>query len=101
MAVKDPDARLDFAFDWKPLTHGREGARSDWLGATETIVSHTILKSPADSAVVVDVHTEADGVVTVWLTGGEVGKSVQITCRVTTNEGRTEDRTRKIDIRER
>lgn len=101
MASKDPNARLDYAFDWKPLTHGREGARSDWLGASETIVSHTIIKTPSDSAVVVDAHTEADGVVTVWLTGGEVGKSVKVTCRITTDEGRTDDRTRKIDIAER
>jgi hypothetical protein len=28
---KDANATLDFAFDWKPLTNGEDGAKSDWL----------------------------------------------------------------------
>ena len=101
MATKDPDARLDYAFDWKPLTHGRPNAKSDWLGATETITSHEIIKTPADSTVVVDATSEDDGTVTAWLTGGTAGTSVSLTCRITTNEGRTDDRSRRIDIKNR
>ena len=38
--VKDPDAVLDYKFDWAALTNG--SGSSDWLQAGETLSSHTI-----------------------------------------------------------
>lgn len=38
---------------------------------------------------------------TVWLSGGELGKSHTTTCRITTTAGRIDDRSFQIDIRQR
>jgi len=37
---KDPDAKLDYPFDWRAKTHGN--GSSDWLAPEETIVSYVI-----------------------------------------------------------
>lgn len=84
---KDPDSRLDFAFDW-----------SAWLEADETIVSQSFEVALGD--VVVDTDTELDGVVTVWLTGGTVGRA-KVTCHIVTSVGREDDRTMSITVKER
>lgn len=82
----DPDAVLDVAFDWTP-----------WLGEGETIASHTTHPS---SGITVDDSDEADGIVTVWVSGAE-DKVQRVTCRVVTNQGRTDDRTIKFTVLER
>ena len=84
---KDPNARLDFAFDW-----------SAWLEEDETIVSQTFEVALGD--VVVDADSELNGVVTVWLTGGTVGKA-KVTCHIVTSVGREDDRTMSITVKER
>jgi hypothetical protein len=85
--VKDPDARLDYAFDW-----------SAWLEEGETIVSQSFTVTLGD--VEVDTDAELDGVVTVWLAGGTVGKA-KVTCHIVTSLGREDDRTMSITIKER
>ena len=82
----DPDATLDWAFDW-----------SAWLAASETITGHTIT---ADGTVTVDSSSAAAGTVTVWLSGA-AGSRVQVTCRIVTNQGRTDDRTLTLLVGER
>ena len=37
---KDPDAKLDYPFDWRAKTNGH--GESDWLAPNETIVSYEI-----------------------------------------------------------
>jgi hypothetical protein len=96
--TKDPSAILDWAFDWKPLTHGVSGATSDWLATGETITDYTIT---ADTGLTVDSSTEDAGVVTVWLSGGTVGEWYDIACKITTSAGRTDERTLSIQIQER
>lgn len=83
----DPDAVLDYAFDWKAATHGHGG--SDWLAEGELIESHEVVSAN----VTIDSHAESDGIVTVWVSGAVVDSTARITCRITTNEGRTDDRT--------
>lgn len=76
--VKDSDAVLDFSWDW-----------TTWLAASETIASYTIVV-PTGITKASDSRTGA--VVTAWLSGGTVGATYRLVCRVTTNQGRTDDR---------
>ena len=55
---KDPDAVLDYKFDWAASTNG-SGA-SDWLADGETISSHTITATTGltvDSSSLTDTNT--------------------------------------------
>ena len=83
--TKDPDSVLDWAFDW-----------SAWLADDETIVSHEIV---ADG-VTVDTSDENEGVVTVWLSEAQKGTR-RVTCRVTTSQGRTDDRSIVLHVTDR
>ena len=87
--IKDPDAVLDYAFDW-----------SSWLdaGAGEAISSHTI---DADTGITVDSSAEAAGVVTVWLSGGTHGTDYAVRCEIVTDDSRTDERTMIIKVQER
>ena len=102
--IKDPDAVLDFKFDWKALTNG--SGPSDWLAAGETIAaaSHTITVTPVtaspltvDSSAQTDVNTS----VTVWLSGGLAGTEYKVACLIETSASRTDERTLKIKCEER
>lgn len=84
--VKDPDAVLDYEWDW-----------SAWLG-TDTIASHTVT---AATGLTVDSSTATSTAVTAWLSGGSVGASYAVTCHVVTAAGREDDRTATITVQER
>ena len=85
--LKDPDAVLDYAFDW-----------SAWLDADETIASHTVT---VDDGLTKDSSSEDGGVVTVWLSGGTARTFPRVACRITTSADRTDERTIVIRVRER
>jgi hypothetical protein len=85
--IKDPDAVLDYSFDW-----------SAWLDVAETISSYTI---DEDTGITVDSDSEAAGVVTVWLSGGTAGTTYAVRCEVVTDAGRTDERTMVIKVQER
>lgn len=106
--IKDPDAILDWRFDWKPLTNSSEGGTSDWLGADETISTDTdgfaIIISPSETGGLQEDSselTDAGTSVTVWLSGGEAGQDYTVTCRITTTENRTDDRSITVKVRQR
>lgn len=90
--VKDPDAHVDFGFDW-----------SQWLKAGDTISSSEWILDPAntdeDLEIENDTHT-ASGTV-VFVTGGTVGVSYSITNRIETADGLKDDRTLTILVKER
>lgn len=98
--LKDPDAILDYKFDWAALTNG--SGSSDWLDTDngETIDSHTII---ADTGITVDSSsvTDSNTSVKVWLSDGTVSNYYGVTCRIVTSASRTDDRTMKIKIQER
>lgn len=75
---KDPNARLDYYFDWEK-----------WLLDDDIIASAEV---SAVNCVVESKDVRAKGVV-VWVTGGEAGQSGSITCHIVTTNGRTDDRT--------
>jgi hypothetical protein len=96
--IKDPDAVLDYKFDWKALTNGT--GTSDWLAAAETISTKTITPSngiTVDSSALSDTNTS----VTVWLSGGSAGSNYTVACKIVTSAGRTDERTMTIQCRNR
>jgi hypothetical protein len=89
--IKDPHATLDFGFNWRDAT-------SPWLGSAEIIFTHTIT---ADTGITVESSTEDGGLVTVWLSGGTAGEWYSVACKITTSDGRTDERTIQILVENR
>ena len=85
--LKDPDAILDYAFDW-----------TDWLEAGETISSQTITVA---AGITKDSDSESSGIVTIWLSGGTDGTDYIVACKITTNLSRTDERSIIIHCIER
>lgn len=86
--VKDPDAVLDFGVEWV-----------DWLEDGETITSSTWSVSP--SGLTLGEETFNGHATVVWTSGGSEGTTYALTNRVTTSDGRTDDRTLYIRIKNR
>ncbi len=86
--TKDPNAILDYIFDW-----------SDWLDENETINSHQILVE--HGSVVVDSNERDGAQITVWLSGGNEQETARVVCRITTSAGRVDDRSIWVKIAER
>jgi hypothetical protein len=82
--VKDPDATLDWPFDYLR-----------WLVPGEEIVASTVV-ADAGITVVSSSHTATN--VVVWLSGGVNGASYTVTSRITTNAGRIDDRSITIHV---
>ena len=88
---KDPDAVLDYSFDW-------DDAADPWLEAAETISSHIVT---VESGLTLDSDIEADGKVTAWLSGGTAGQTYSVACKITTSSGRTDERTINVKVVQR
>lgn len=85
----DPNAVLDYSRDW-----------TDWLGATDTIATASWTKS--GSIVIGTSQVDPTGkVATVWISGGTAGEKCSLTCHITTTEGRQDDRTYYLKVKER
>ena len=86
--IKDPQASLFYGFDW-----------SEWLSPNEVIKSHDITVSGSQLLITNDYHTSAS--VIFLASGGELGKRYLVTCQIETTGSQVDDRTIKIDIRNR
>lgn len=84
--TKDPNAVLDYVFDW-----------TEWLTGGDTISTHEVLVTGAT----LGSSTRSGAVVTAWISGGTVNQAASVTCRITTTLGRTDDRTLHLTIVER
>lgn len=84
---KDPDAVLDWVWDW-----------NEWLDDGETISTSTFIPSVGIN---VDSTSNTTKTATVWLSGGTAGQVYQVTNRITTSSGRTDDRSITIRVTER
>lgn len=82
--IKDPDAVLDYTVDW-----------ATWLG-TDTISTSSWPVIPA--GITKDSDTNSTTIATIWLSGGTIGETYQLTNRIVTAGGRTDDRTITINI---
>jgi hypothetical protein len=90
--TKDPDSRLDYETSWATWVQtGETIATSQWLLTT----------SPSDQTpLVVDSATHDGTTATVWLTGGSLGTTYTVVNRITTDQGRTEDRSKYVTIQQ-
>ncbi len=85
---KDPDAVLDYTFDWGPYLTPVEDSISTvtWVpdpGLTIVTFSHTLLTATA------------------FVSGGTVGETLNLTCRIETANSRIDDRTISLKITNR
>lgn len=85
--TKDPNAVLDYKFDW-----------SDWLATSETISSYVVT---VESGLTKDSDSESSGMITIWLSGGTAYTAYTVACKITTNMSRTEERTILISCMDR
>ncbi|ODS54692.1 MAG: hypothetical protein ABS36_11035 [Acidobacteria bacterium SCN 69-37] len=95
MPDKDPDAVLFYLFDWRK-----------WLAGTAVIQSYEILIDRVTDPPLVQEYATVvqDGTgVRVRITGGQLGQTYTITCRITTNESpaQTDDRSAILRVRQR
>lgn len=85
----DPQAVLDYAFDW---------ATNGWLAAGETIAAYALSQT---GGVVLNSDEEADGVVRVVVSGGTADTEAMVTCHIETSEAREDDRTIVLMVQHR
>ncbi|MHC4361441.1 MAG: phage fiber-tail adaptor protein [Planctomycetota bacterium] len=98
IVLKDPDAVLDYKFDWAALTNGT--GSTDWLASGETISTKTVTVPAGitkDSDSLADTNTS----VLVWLSGGTAGEDYDVVCHITTSDSRQDDRTLTVKVKER
>jgi hypothetical protein len=98
IVLKDPDAVLDYKFDWAASTNGT--GSSDWLASGETIATKTVTVPSGltkDSDSLADTNTS----VLVWLSGGTAETDYEVICHITTSDSRQDDRTLTVKVRER
>lgn len=82
---KDPDAVLDYTFDWGP-----------WLAPiVDTIVAVTWLP---DAGLTVGSSSFTATTATAFVSGGTADTTMNLTCRITTAGGRTDDRSISLKI---
>lgn len=84
---KDPQAVLDYAMDWTP-----------WLAEGETIATSSWT---VDAGITKDSDSKTTTVATVWLSGGTAGVTYKLTNHITTNQGRTDERSFPVSVRQR
>lgn len=99
--TKDPDAVLDYVWPWSANGWLTEG--DTITAATFTVYSATGGDIPDSDTTPVEVdrssNTTTDA--TAWISGGTPGSVYLITCRITTDGGRIDDRTLKLKIVQR
>lgn len=87
---KDQEAILSYAFDW-----------SDWLQGGDTILSATYavqarLNDP--NPIVIEDSGVAVDKTFCYLSGGQLNKSYQVSCKITTSMGLTERRVFTVNV---
>jgi hypothetical protein len=85
--LHDPQSKLDYGFDW-----------SDWLKNGETIITSTWAIAPGLTKISDSFSTSAT---TIWLKDGTAGESHTITNHVVTSQGREDDRSHVLKVKDR
>jgi hypothetical protein len=84
---KQPGETLDFDISFE-----------EWLAArTDTLSSHEV---SADEGITVEFSSANNGVVKVWLSGGENGRTYKVTARIETAGGRIKEGDIAIKVKE-
>ena len=84
---KDPEAVLDYGFDW-----------SDWLADDETISESTWV---VETGLTKDSDSFSDTATTIWLSSGTAGEEYKVTNHIKTTDSREDERTMIIRVEER
>lgn len=84
---KDPDANLDYGIDW-----------SDWLASGETI---SVSAWTVPSGITEGTKSNDGTTVKVWLSGGTAGEIYTISNKITTSDGRIDERSFDVVVEER
>ncbi len=89
MQRHDPQARLDYTWDWTP-----------WLVAGETITTATLT---ASGPVAAGAPTITGGKVTAWITSTAPSAAgpASVSCHIVTSAGREDDRTWSLYVTNR
>ena len=87
--TKDPDAVLDYTIDWDA---------DDWLGS-DTITGTPTWTVPAGLTLASQSSTTTTA--TAWISGGTVNTDYDVACKIVTAGGRTDERTIRIQVRQR
>lgn len=87
--VKDPGAVLDYAVNWA----------GGYLQSGETLLSSSWTIFPGDMAQVAASNTATAAIITV--SGGVVGRLYELSNRVTTSQGRTDERSIIVRVEQR
>jgi hypothetical protein len=87
--LKDPSAVLDYSFDW--TTDG-------WIGS-DTITGTPTWTVPA--GLTKDSQSNTTTVATAVISGGTHGTDYDVACKITTAAGRTDERTFRLQVRNR
>ena len=91
--IKDPDAVLDYIFDW-----------TLWLDdVVDTIATQTVTTPTVSGSIVIDDSNSVGKTVVAYISGGTVGQTYPVTCQIVTaaSPPRTDERTIYIKIKER
>lgn len=87
LIVKDPAAVLDYQVSW-----------ASWVSEDEQI---TASSWTVQTGITKDSDTSTATTATIWLSGGTLGQSYVVTNRISTNQGRTDERSIQIVVRDR
>lgn len=87
---KDSDAKLNYSWNW-----------ADWLVSAGSASIQSAVITADTGITVVGGATIQNGIVSQILSGGTVGVSYKVACKVTSNDGLIDERTVVIDVKER
>jgi len=84
--IKDPDASLDYSWDW-----------TAWLATGDSIATYTLTLG----GLTVGTSGNTGEIVTAILSGGTLGSTHAVKCRIVTANGLIDERTIYVQIRNR
>jgi len=93
---KDPEAELDYLFDWAAKRNNN--GLTNWLKEGELITSHTLV-IPDGISIISDYRLFENSAVQIWMTAGTNLVDYTITCKIETNQGRKDTRRIIIPVR--
>lgn len=98
---KDPDAVLDYRWDWETEGWLTDGDTIDTAEFAVYDATGGEIPDTDTTPVEVDLYSNTTTDATAWLSGGTAGNVYLVTCHITTAGGREDDRTLKLKITEK
>jgi len=90
----DPDANLPYSFTWNLWLTEETAVLVDDVDNRSITITPDDVSGDTTPLVIGAIITDVDnGIIYVWLSGGTAGIKYNITCRITTDTGLTEDQT--------